>query len=229
MIPEHYSRDIAQRCQNLIHNLRPIVQRGLADDARFGGPLGTTFLLAMATPMIVLPIERIFKPANPRAPQAADDRQLDPALARQVDDVLGPTRSFGAAPFAAPGRWSYVAGWRRFNAAQTWPADLLASLAAPKAYSAAANAPAGRILRDLRNALAHGGITYLDSDGRQTNGDAAMLAFAGAVIDRANRLTGLNVLRVGEDDFCEFLMAWADWLAQPPIRDALNGLDPLAA
>jgi hypothetical protein len=180
-------------------------------------------------PMVILPIERIFKPAHPRAAQAADDRQLEPALTRQVDDVLGPARVFGDAPFFAPHRWSYVAGFRPFNVASSWPRDLLISLDTTDAYSAAADAPAAQILRDLRNALAHGAVVYLDAAGRHTDGPAAMLAFAGAVMDRNKGLTGLNILRVARDDFCAFLMAWADWLAQPPLRDALNALDPLAA
>ena len=179
--------------------------------------------------MIVLPIERIFKPADQCAPQAGDDRQLDPALAREVDDVLGLTASFGAAPFAAPDGWSYVSAYPPFNIATNWPADLLEVLGRPEAFRHADGAPAGRVLRDLRNALAHGGVAYLDPDGRQTGGDAAMLAFAGARMDRGGRLAGLNMLRISEDDFCSFLMAWADWLAQRPIRTALNRLDPLAA
>jgi hypothetical protein len=77
MIPEHYSRDIALRCQSLIRNLRPVVQRGLLDEGRFGGPLSTTLLLALATPMIVLPIERIFEPSNSRSGQVGDDCQLE--------------------------------------------------------------------------------------------------------------------------------------------------------
>ena len=70
-----------QRCQALIRHLRPVIEGGLPDDHRFGGPLDTTFLLAMATPMIVLPVERIFKPARPGADVPADDRELDPELA----------------------------------------------------------------------------------------------------------------------------------------------------
>src|SRR5579883_3143229 len=93
VIPEHYSRDIALRCQSLIRELRPVVKGGLADDRRFGGPLETTFLLALATPMIVLPIERIFKPAEPGAAPAGDDRKLDPALAEEMADVLGPMQN----------------------------------------------------------------------------------------------------------------------------------------
>jgi hypothetical protein len=52
--PEHYSRDIVLRCQSLIRHLLPKVEERLSDEAQFGGPLRTTFLLAMATPMIVL-------------------------------------------------------------------------------------------------------------------------------------------------------------------------------
>lgn len=179
-IPEHFSRDIAQRCQSLIRHLRPAVQRGLADDLRFGGPLSTTFLLALATPMIVLPIERLYKPANPNADQAVDERQLDPALAREVADTLGPGRSFGTAPFAAPGRWSYVAGHPLFNVADYWPVELLDSLNTQDARARADHAPASRILIDLRNALAHGGIAYLDADGppiRRRGGDARVCRY----------------------------------------------------
>ena len=50
MIPEHYARDIVERCDSLIESLLPVVMRD--SDTRFGGPLGTTFLTAMSTPMI---------------------------------------------------------------------------------------------------------------------------------------------------------------------------------
>ena len=55
-LPNHYSRDIVIRCESLIRHLLPKIEQGLPDDVRFGGPLRTTFLLAMATPMIVLGI-----------------------------------------------------------------------------------------------------------------------------------------------------------------------------
>jgi hypothetical protein len=232
MIPEHYSRDIAQRCKSLICNLRPRVQRGLPDDGQFGGPLGTTLLLALATPMIVLPIERIFKPTKPGNTQAGDDRQIDPALAREVSEVLDPAKAFGAAPFGAADRWSYVPGHPLFNIANNWPGDLLETLGTPAAFQRAQNAPAVRVLGDLRNSLAHGGIAYLDANGRQTAGQAAMLAFAGTKEDwrKGKRsVVGLNILRVREDDFCAFLMDWADWLTNSPISEALNRRDPLAA
>ena len=43
MIPEHYARDIVERCETLIESLLPVVMQDPAK--RFGGPLGTTFLV----------------------------------------------------------------------------------------------------------------------------------------------------------------------------------------
>jgi hypothetical protein len=49
MRPEDYSRHIAQRYGRLVRHLLALIQKGLPDDAKFGGPLDTTFLLAMAS------------------------------------------------------------------------------------------------------------------------------------------------------------------------------------
>ena len=226
MIPQHYSRDIAARCQALISQLYTRVADGLPDDDHFGGPLSTTFLLAMATPMIVLPIEWIFKPSI--GDTAGDDRKLDEGLAGLMADALGPGKTFGETPFAAANCWSYVDGYPLFNIANTWPHALLQKLAAPEAFENARKAFARRILLDLRNALAHGGVTYLDENGRNTGGPAAMLAFAGMKMDN-RKVVGLNVLRVREDDFRAFLAAWADWLERPGVADVLNSKSSVAA
>lgn len=227
-IPEHYSRDVAQRCQALIRHLLPLVQKGLPDDQQFGGPLDTTFLLAMSTPMIVLPIERMFKPARPGAAVAGDDRDIDPALAEQVDDVFGPERRFSDAPFYEPGRWSYLPRVEPFRVADYWPHGILEMLGSDTAFAEADRTPTRRVMIDLRNALAHGGIAYLDAQGRSTEGQAAMLAFASAQTDRG-RTIAFNLLRVHQHDFCAFVMAWADWLAASPVRHVLNVQGPLAA
>ena len=229
-LPNHYSRDIVIRCESLIRHLLPKIDEGLPDDVRFGGPLRTTFLLAMATPMIVLPVERIFKPGNPGAVQAGDDRQLDPALAAELAGVLGNSRDFGDAPFAEAGAWSYVQAYKPFDIAGVWPDELLAALAGQQAYDAARTAPAHRILLDLRNALAHGGVTYLDEFGRNSVDQAAMFAFVSAAT-RNRQISHFNVLRVSENDFGAFLIAWADWLRQQSnfVLGALNDGAQIAA
>lgn len=218
MIPEHYARDIVERCETLIESLLPVVMQEPAK--RFGGPLGTTFLVAMSTPMILLPIERMLKPAANRD-SVADDRTVDESLGKAVAETLGATTTFGDTPFGRAGAWSYVGGQRRFNLAGGIPSELLDRLAEDESSSAALNTPAVRVLTDLRNALAHGGVAYLDDRGRQTDGQAAMLAFVGAVM-KGGRITGVNVLRIGERDYRQFLAAWASWLRQAGVTAALN-------
>jgi hypothetical protein len=61
----------------------------------------------------------------------------------------------------------------------------------------------------------------LDAQGRQTDGEAAMLAFAGAVM-KGNRITAFNVLRVGGRDYRRFLSAWASWLRESGVSAALS-------
>ena len=113
MIPDHYTRDIVERCDSLIESLLPVVMRD--SDTRFGGPLGTTFLVAMSSPMILLPIERMLKPIDRGG--VADDRIVDETLGKAVADALSPTARFGHAPFTREGAWSYIAGHPLFNLA----------------------------------------------------------------------------------------------------------------
>jgi hypothetical protein len=218
MIPEHYARDIVERCDSLIESLLPIVMRD--SDKRFGGPLGTTFLVAMSTPMILLPIERMLKPATNRD-SVADDRTVDETLGKAVVDTLSAKARFGDAPFAHEGAWSYAAGLKPFNLTRGISHELLERLSQEESSRHAMEAPAFRVLTDLRNALAHGGVAYLDERGRQTDSQAAMLAFAGAVM-KGGRITGVNVLRIGEREYRQFLAAWASWLRQAGVTDALN-------
>jgi hypothetical protein len=179
MIPEHYARDIALRCNSLIASLLPMVQHRLPVEPRFGGTFETTFLIAMGAPMILLPVERLFKAADHGV---TDDRQIDPELAEAVADVLGEGKRFSDAPFAPKGAWSYIQRHEPFNVPGVWPRDLLDSLSGPAATESAGAAPARRIVTDLGNALAHGGVAYLDEQGRQNAGQAAMLALARAVM-----------------------------------------------
>jgi hypothetical protein len=157
--PSHYSAELPGRCQALIDRYADEIaqDRRLAD--RFGGPLMTTFLLAMATPMVVLPLERLFKPATGGEPGVAVDVELDPALALRVADTLAGRRRFADAPFFGAGGWRYVPTCEAFEVGNRWPDDPLDLLDAESARVAAAEAPASDILWALRHSLAHGGGT----------------------------------------------------------------------
>lgn len=207
-IPEHFSRDVAQRCRFLIERLRPCIPLLNAD--QFGGPLQTTFLLAMATPMIVLPIDRIFLPGEGRA-RVADDTVLNPDLAQQVGNVLGDEQAFMAAPFFHAGRWRYVPDYPGFNVARGLPQELRDQLSKDAAIQTAQETPTKNILLDLRNALAHGGVAYLDKYGQNVEREAVMFAF---IAKKSLKSENFNILRIHEDDFRTFLIAWAEWLSE---------------
>ena len=221
--PRHYSAEVPARCQALIEMLGPQVADDSDPSGRWGGPLKTTFLLAMATPMIALPIERIFKPARPNHEGVADDRELDPGLSEEVTRVLAPSRRFDSAPFYEPDAWNYVPTLNHFNVARDWPLRALRSLQAPAAAQAAADAPARTILLALRNALSHGGVTYLDRDGRQAEHATHMIGFASFA--QAHH-PELRLLRIGVPHFERFLKLWAGWLSSSGVLDRLEARGP---
>lgn len=222
-IPQHYSRDVPERCERLLELLLPVVEREQFEE-RYGGPLKTTFLLALATPMVLLPVERLFKRINHNEGGIADDRALSGALDDAVASVLGYTLK--DAPFGG-NEWSYVPGVEPFNIAGSWPTQLLDRLGEKPAFEAAQQASAWGILQDLRNALAHGGVAYLDAAGRNSTSGAEMLVFAG-LQTRHKAPPQLNLLRIQKDEFRDFLSRWTRWLTESGVSRAL-GKEPIAA
>ncbi|WP_206335858.1 hypothetical protein [Rhizorhabdus phycosphaerae] len=214
--PQHYSLEIATRCQRLIEQLNDKVgeDRRLVDE--WGGPLRTTFLLAMSTPMLVLPMERLFRPLFGKG-GVASDLELDPILASRVNDTFGHDRAFGEASFFVPDSWAYVAATDIFPVAKTWPQEKFAALSAPEAMIAAASAPAADVLECLRNALSHGGIAYLDVNGQQTDDATDMLAFVARTRDRK----ALQLLRISVDGYQQFLRCWSNWLSERQVEHGL--------
>jgi len=221
--PLHYSSEIPVRCQALIEMLGPLVQEQSDPDGKWGGPLKTTFLLAMATPMLVLPIERLFKPAVKGKQGVANDVELDPGLAAHVVEHLGPGRRFGDAPFFRGGAWAYAAT-EPFEVGKQWPRHALEVLAQAGAKQAAADAGAGEILSAIRNSLAHGGVTYLDAEGGHTLFATSMLGFASH--GWSEKKIELRLLRIAVPAFEEFLSLWATWLASSGVADRLGDSGP---
>ncbi len=209
--PTHYASELPQRLGFLVDKLYPIVQGGLEGDRDFGGPLGTTFLLAMATPMLVLPIERILHVVEGKRAMG-DDQLGNIRLANKIARAFAKGNRFDTLPFLDSTSWSYVANVPRFDIARNWPAALLHALGEPSSHAALRAADAVQILKDIRNALSHGGITYLNADGQHVFGDeVAMLAFAGHVSQKGD---AYNIVRVSEPGFRKFLSTWSRWLVQ---------------
>lgn len=184
------------------------------------GPLTTTFIMAMSTPIITLPIERVEGHRRKEAMGLegySDDRLLDPALTRAIDEDLG-EYPLARSPFYRHGAWrfastEYVLGQ---NIARELPSELTVALTLSDAIDNAASLTATRWARCLRNALAHGGIAYLDANGNQSIGQPTeMIGFVGAQYPKGGMRhppSSLQVLRITRDDYLDFLRRWVQWL-----------------
>jgi hypothetical protein len=227
--PLHYSLDIVTRCRSLLQHLMPHVQKGLPDDKRFGGSLTTTFLLAMANPMIALPVERIFKPDEGRD-VVADDRALNAGLSDEVNSVFDGKTKFKECPFFAQTDWRLVRNVKPFNIADWGNDGVFETLAGGAGKNAAAGETAKFMMIHLRNAIAHGGIIYLDKDGRLNEKTAVMLGFVSAKINwKTHKVEGLHISRVSEPDFHKFLIAWSDWIEKSGVRAKIDSSTAIAA
>lgn len=84
-----YSFDLPERCLDLLSTLLPFVEQNERLASRHGGALTTTLTLAMAAPMLILPIERIERQLQ-NAEGYADDRVISGRLAEKIEAaVLG--------------------------------------------------------------------------------------------------------------------------------------------
>jgi hypothetical protein len=206
--PTHYTLELVERCQSLLTHLWPVVKKGLPGDEHFGGVLTTTFLVSLAMPIVTLPLERLEGGAKYRV---ADENVLDTKVCDAFESGLG--RKLKDSEFARLD-WRYVTGVDAFNIADGFSKELCEKLRDDRAGAAAQEETLDRQLRVLRNALAHGGVVYLDKDGWQSNESAGMVAFVRS--HDADKKKGVSrrfsIVRLSEEDLRGFLYGWCDWL-----------------
>jgi hypothetical protein len=201
----------------LINELLPTVEAVFADnDRRELGGLTSTFLISMAGPIVILPIERIERHLQKKDREGyADDRRLNPSLSRSLKDMLGGGK-LRRTKFFVPGHWSFSEREADFNIADGLPDDLSADLASKEAFDRAAGLETSKWSSCLRNALAHGGIVYLNEDGRSAydGGPVKMFCFvSGKYAEKTDEAPeAINCLRIREEHFLEFLRRWVAWL-----------------
>lgn len=202
----------------LIDALLPSVEQVRVPGQSHLGPLTTTFLLAMATPMVLLPLERIKKHRNSPPGAYMNERSLDGSLSDSIDEALG-AKQFCHSPFFVANHWRFATmPYDGENVAEHFPDRLQDGLADPVSGQAAAEMSAEQWSSCLRNALAHGGIVYLDEFGRQAyGGRASLLAFVSARYPRGDGPQApnqLRALRIAEHHFYTFLHEWTRWLGE---------------
>ncbi len=209
--PLHYSLELPQRCSQLIEELWPYAEKILQAEQPELGSLTTTFLISMSMPVVNLPVERMERHKNAIEQGYADDRNINPVVAEAVATILG-GEEFHKAPFYIHDAWSF-ATHAPFNIARPLPDDLVVELGTKRAAVRASKMPTSQWCSVLRNAMAHGGIAYLDENGRTSYGQPVrMYAFVSGKYDDAEELIGINVLRISEANYRIFLRHWVDWL-----------------
>lgn len=224
--PTHFSLEVPKRAHELLRDLYE--QLSDSDGTRL--PLKATFLLSISMPIVILPIERILRYKQKRAEGHMNDAVLNPRLADAVDRAIDLKGKVHEAKFFT-GPWQYAtlergAGFPNL-AVEGLPDSVAAQLDAPEAVERARSLAADTFCRILRNALAHGGVLYLDQHGR-SNAGAPVCRFAFVSTDRLNNPTKLHFLRIKMADYRAFLQLWVDWLNREAIDEVLAedlGLD----
>lgn len=220
--PRNYSLELPNRCLDLLDGLWDAVAQDEKLGAGHGGPLSTTFLLSLATPIVVLPTERILK-QHPLVEGSVDDWHLDRELADRLRLDFITADPLGACPFfSRDDGWSYVRYDSHHNFARGLPVKVTAGLNKPEAETAAADLSAVNAIIILRNSLAHGSIAYLDQDGSGLDGNRAeKLAFISERRDQTGEVAGYHILRISETGFRSFLHRWVDWLNDSGVAQAM--------
>lgn len=228
--PTHFSLEVPKRAHQLLRDL----YEQLTDSDGTRLPLKATLLLSVSMPIVILPIERILKYRRKPTEVHMNDAILNERLADAVDRAMDFDAKVHEAKFFA-GSWQYAmlpkgAGFPNL-AADGLPPDIAQQLDAPDAVENARNLSANRFCKILRNALAHGGVLYLDQYGRSSSG-SPVRRFAFVSTDNPYKPSKLYFLRITMADYRGFLQRWVDWLNEEAMEQILAddlGLEALEA
>ncbi len=227
-----YSLDLPTRCLDLLSTLLPVIEQNRELAGRYGGPPTTTLTLAMAAPMLTLPIERIERQLQ-ETEGYADDRGISKLLAKKIEVAVHGKRLCDH-PIFAELKWSFLQSVPMFNIANGLSDEVADRLHTKAAENSAMELPFTTFLSCLRNGLSHGGVLYLNEQGRTIGGEARMLCFVSARQDRIRpncdkrdgpcpivipRTRDLRLLRIGEVMFREFLSRWVHWLKEAGLEN----------
>jgi hypothetical protein len=225
--PANYSLELPERCLQLLDTLWPYARNIRQVDRPDLGPLTSTFLVSMSMPIINLPIERIERREGGEDRHYTNDRKINPMAAAAIIETLR-QRRLREAPFFVDGAWRFACYEEPpfANIANGVPEHVAAELGTEKAAQHAADMRASQWCSILRNALAHGGIAYLDARGRGSYGRSVkMYAFVSGKYDERSKerpkpLIAVNFLRISEVDYYDFLRRWVAWLRETGIAGA---------
>lgn len=224
-IPKHFSHEVSQRA------LEPICKfyDRLPECERKGFP-EATFLLSVSMPIVILPIERIQKHTGSTIGHM-DDTAHNKDLANAIKKTVNMSEKVHNKKFFAD-MWQYASlkkeGGFPNLAVKGLPEKIVEELNSQKeATKRAGQLSTLCFFKILRNALAHGGVLYLDECG-DSRPDAIVHRFAFVSTDRQRKPTELRFLQIKVIDYRKFLERWVKWMDKQVINRAMAddlGLD----
>lgn len=205
--PRQFSREIPRRANRLIKELYDHLPE--SEDSRL--KLKATFLLSAATSIISVPYER-----------SADDKEHlgDEDHAASIRQATHSTEPISSSPFYS-GTWRYFRlekgeGFPKLAIEGFTPA-VLDGLSGEDAINNAGAMSCWLFFNNLRNALSHGSVFYLDPEGKTgENIQVSRFGFVSTARDQQDKrkVVALHIQTVTMADFRGFLSEWVDWLAE---------------
>lgn len=205
--PRQFSREIPRRANRLLTELYDNLPE--SEDRPF--KLKATFLLSVATSIISVPYER-----------SADDKEHlgDEDHADCIRQATHSADPISSSPFYS-GTWRYFRlekgeGFPKLAIEGFTPA-VLDGLRGEDAIKNARTMSCWLFFSNLRNALSHGSVFYLDAEGNTgENIQVSRFGFVSTARDQKDKkkVVALHIQTVTMADFRGFLSEWVDWLAK---------------
>lgn len=210
MIPERFCIEYPTRVLQLLE--------GLAGHAA-SMDLSTTFILSLAMPMLVIPLERL------KSGHKFSDAKVDSNLHRELQTLM--RKKFGETPFWRNDdrrywRFAYVV--KNVEKPDQWCDATGAHPLADSPAIQAEDASLENILLTLRHALSHGCVVYLDEAGHERpNRRVTQVAFVSETRgDHAAPVGSHRIVVVEEQALRRFLIAWCEWMQQFSLSPRLR-------
>jgi hypothetical protein len=203
MIPARFIVEYPQRCLELIKLFEGQVRER---------DLVGSFSLLAAAAVFVIPYERM----GSKAPLGRQERDTDLMKALKSLDKV----KFADAPFwegQPPGDWRLSRIVTEANDTFGWrDNDDLHPMAA-EAKNVVSKSMVSKVLRVIRNALAHGNVVYLNADGFEAGESRVQyLGFLSRyeeTPEEREKTETYRLVATTEDEFLRFVKQWAAWVS----------------
>lgn len=208
-----YGRELPIRAHQLLDELGAFARK-ISAEGPSTGSLYPTFLLTMATPIIIQPYERFFAGKGDQSERIISEFDGYPqysGLATALKDLKSRQSLDGTPMGVVEWKFAFLKASSDYKLADGINPELQYLLKDPKAIDMAKRKSPKNILEHLRHAMAHGTIIYLDADiNPALYGGAEFFLFANA------RTKGkVDFLLISVSDFKKFISSWAEWLKEP--------------